>query len=555
MMDSGVVRAAVLVGACGLLAGCKSDGGNGERTKPDASQETPDASSAGIGPAGGSLTLPDGARITLPAGAVGAGTEIHAEVTASPGGATVPSGSILRGSVYAFTPHGTAFQKPVKIRIPAGTARGAVYFLDDEQDSTWEPVEGTSLVSGFHEFSVTHISLFAELVTSAPEGGTDASVEPTPGDAGRSASGGDANDGSPSTTESPSCRGLPATCGPNHDESCCSDALVPGGTFDRGRLSGIYSESAPTTISSFRLDKYEVTVGRFRNFVKAFTAGWRPEQGSGKHVHLNGGKGLAQYPGVSNGMDFEAGWVAPHGGLYSDFVWPLPATNAAWNSRLLSSTGCDVYDDGGWLTNPGVVSCEFCDPQGPYPCFQTWTPEAGENETRPINQAQWIEAYAFCIWDGGFLPSEAEWQYAAMGGSENRMYPWGDEVPGPGSKLLVHGCHFDDRPDHQPVGDRPACTGIHNIAPVGSIPAGNGRWGHADLAGNMHEWLVESGDYTPGPACTDCAYLSACNASCSEGKASMDGEDFERRTGYVMQPGTTNGGGYFTLGIRCAHSP
>ena len=36
----------------------------------------------------------------------------------------------------------------------------------------------------------------------------------------------------------------------------------------------------------------------------------------------------------------------------------------------------------------------------------------------------WFESYAFCIWDGGFLASEAEWNYAAAGGSEQRYYPW-----------------------------------------------------------------------------------------------------------------------------------
>ncbi len=50
----------------------------------------------------------------------------------------------------------------------------------------------------------------------------------------------------------------------------------------------------PASVSGFRLDKYQVTVGRFRQFVAASVAGWRPAAGSGKHAHLNGGQGLAE---------------------------------------------------------------------------------------------------------------------------------------------------------------------------------------------------------------------------------------------------------------------
>src|SRR5262249_23924094 len=62
----------------------------------------------------------------------------------------------------------------------------------------------------------------------------------------------------------PSCAGLPATCGPSGSESCCTSLLVPGGTFTRG------NETAwPATVSDFMLDRFEITVGRFRKFVEA----------------------------------------------------------------------------------------------------------------------------------------------------------------------------------------------------------------------------------------------------------------------------------------------
>jgi formylglycine-generating enzyme required for sulfatase activity len=227
----------------------------------------------------------------------------------------------------------------------------------------------------------------------------------------------------------------------------------------------------PAKVSGFRLDQYEVTVGRFRQFVMAWNngSGWLPAEGSGKHTHLNGGQGLVSAGATSSdgGVVYEPGWDALN-----------------WNN----ATDTDP-------TNANLASCA---PDS------TWTNTAGNQENLPINCVNWYEAYAFCIWDGGFLPSEAEWEYAAAGGSQQREYAWGDTspgtaCPGTGCQYAIYNCDY-------PSGSG-TCAGVTNVAPVGTATLGAGLWGQLDLTGNVGEWTLDwSGNYVD--PCTDCAYAT-----------------------------------------------
>src|SRR5262249_15182249 len=118
------------------------------------------------------------------------------------------------------------------------------------------------------------------------------------------------------------------------------------------------------------------------------------------------------------------------------------------------------------------------------------------NENRPIDCVTWYEALLFCAWDGGRLPTEAEWGYAAAGGAEQREYPWALPAHGVGIELAVYGCPPPVESPGGPVG--------RSIAPAGSKPDGRGRWGHDDLAGNVAEWVLDgaAGDYLS--PCSDC---------------------------------------------------
>ena len=280
-------------------------------------------------------------------------------------------------------------------------------------------------------------------------------------------------------------------CGPN-SESCCTSILVPGGTFYRD-YDGVTAtdRSRPATLSSFRLDKYEITVGRFRPFVDAVVAGWRPAGGSGKHGHLNGGAG------VNAGT--EAGWYAPDSG-------GLGATLAIWNSNL----------------KVGMAGAN-------------WSPAPGANERRAISDANWFELYAFCIWDGGFLPTEAEWNYAAAGGDEQRVFPW--SVP-PMSMTLDA-----DRAVY--------LTGMPQTWGSKS-PLGDGRWGHANLSGNNWEWTLDFEGAYVSP-CVDCAFLSTSLYKMARGGTAYSSTaatlTASARTGIQPRDRLSPGG------ARCARAP
>src|SRR5439155_1159714 len=70
-----------------------------------------------------------------------------------------------------------------------------------------------------------------------------------------------------------SCVGLSDTCGPAGTSPCCDSPLVPGGMFYRGYDVGTDNAHPdmmnPAMVTTFRLDTYEVTVGRFRRFAAA----------------------------------------------------------------------------------------------------------------------------------------------------------------------------------------------------------------------------------------------------------------------------------------------
>jgi formylglycine-generating enzyme len=291
---------------------------------------------------------------------------------------------------------------------------------------------------------------------------------------------------------------VPTSCSPElscGSTTCCESPLVPAGSYLQGRSTagtdkfdmGSDQNELPehtSTISAFYLNNFEVSVGRFRRFVDAYTG--PPAANAGAH------------PTIAN-----SGW------------------DPAWNSQLAADTAA-------LKTN---VNCSIA---------PNWTDTPGANEEAPMNCISWYEAFAFCAWDGGRLPTEAEWEYAAAGGDENRLYPWGAAPPD--MVLARYG-------------------GMISLAkqPVTQYTPGRARWGQLELAGGMEEWVLDVGPVGAysGNTCDNCADLGTGNSAVrgTRGRSFSESVTIPELFRSAKRSAALANDHVFAVGFRCAYDP
>jgi formylglycine-generating enzyme required for sulfatase activity len=326
------------------------------------------------------------------------------------------------------------------------------------------------------------------------------------------------------------------------NQDCCETREVPGGTYNR-----FNDPKYPAKVSKFKLDTFLVTVGRFRQWVAATKGNLQssaPPPGAGANPHIPG-----------------SGW------------------RSEWN-RFLPTSTADVERMFGpeYDVDSTTLACQYgtlLDQQG---ALTYWTKDLDKNikaenvdrpevlrentkdalDRKPLNCVPWHVLFAFCIWDGGRLPTDAEFGFAALGGDEQRKFAWGnlegDDVAPIGGredlssppvfnvgKKYVAARLWDTRlgngqnvfEDNYGLtwGDNvfgKADNAFH-VMPVGRRPAGNGRWGQADLNGNMFEWMLDEGPVLPG-TCNDCANVNWPKPTDLDPKAKMDQPEFKNDT-------------------------
>jgi len=217
---------------------------------------------------------------------------------------------------------------------------------------------------------------------------------------------------------------------------------VAGGRFQMGS-DDFYPEERPVhevAVDGFWIDHHPVTNAEFRRFVKA----------TGYLTVAEQAPDAADYP------DADPALLVPGGLVFQPSAGPVDLSN--WRSW--------------WAWVPGA---SWRSPEGPGSTLHG-------RDRHPVVQVCHQDAAAYAEWAGKALATEAEWEYAARGGLEGKVFAWGDELAPKGRQMA--NTWQGEFPWQNLLLDRHERT-----SPVGSFPP-NG-YGLVDMTGNVWEWTSD----------------------------------------------------------------
>ena len=220
------------------------------------------------------------------------------------------------------------------------------------------------------------------------------------------------------------------------------------------------------------------------------------------------------------------GAEAPTHTVYLDAYWlyQTEVTNAMY-AMCVEEDGCNLPKQ----TNSSTGAEYYGNPQ--YADY-------------PVIHVTWYQARDYCLWAGGRLPSEAEWEKGARGNDE-RLFPWGDQAP---SSNAANIC--DSRCSNTAERATSVEDGYADTSPVGHYPAGVSPYGAYDMAGNVWEWVADwhqAGYYSKAP------YENPTGPTGGDRKGMRGGSWFNGIDGVrvVARASRKPNDNFYSVGFRC----